>query len=40
MLATWGMVRPTILLPEGAETWAEDRVHAVLHHELAHVAAR
>lgn len=37
MLATWGMVRPTILLPEGAQAWAEDRVDAVLHHELAHV---
>ena len=37
MLATWGMVKPTILLPEGAETWADDRVHAVLHHEFAHV---
>jgi beta-lactamase regulating signal transducer with metallopeptidase domain len=37
LLATWGLVRPTILLPEGAETWTEDRVHAVLHHELAHI---
>lgn len=37
LLATWGVVRPTILLPEGAETWTEDRVHAVLHHELAHI---
>ena len=24
LLATWGLVRPTILLPEGAETWTED----------------
>jgi beta-lactamase regulating signal transducer with metallopeptidase domain len=37
MLATWGVVHPTILLPLGAEGWAEDRIHAVLHHELAHV---
>ena len=37
LLATWGIVRPAILLPEGAETWTEDRVHAVLHHELAHI---
>ena len=37
LLATWGLLRPTILLPEGAETWTEDRVHAVLHHELAHI---
>jgi beta-lactamase regulating signal transducer with metallopeptidase domain len=40
LLATWGLVRPTILLPEGAETWTEDRVHAVLHHELAHILRR
>jgi beta-lactamase regulating signal transducer with metallopeptidase domain len=38
LLATWGWTRPTILLPEGALAWAEDRVHAVLRHELAHVA--
>jgi beta-lactamase regulating signal transducer with metallopeptidase domain len=38
LLATWGLTRPTILLPDGALAWAEDRVHAVLHHELAHVA--
>ena len=37
MLATWGVWNPTILLPAGAEGWAEDRIHAVLHHELAHV---
>ena len=37
MLATWGLVNPTILLPAGAETWPADRVSAVLHHELAHI---
>jgi len=37
LLATWGLVRPTILLPEGAESWAEDRIHVVLRHELAHI---
>jgi beta-lactamase regulating signal transducer with metallopeptidase domain len=37
LLATWGLVHPTILLPEGAETWAADRVRVVLRHELAHI---
>lgn len=37
LLATWGLVRPTILLPEGADTWATDRIHVVLRHELAHI---
>ena len=37
MLATWGVVNPTILLPAAAQGWAHDRIHAVLHHELAHV---
>jgi beta-lactamase regulating signal transducer with metallopeptidase domain len=37
MLATWGVVNPTILLPAAAQEWAHDRIHAVLHHELAHV---
>jgi beta-lactamase regulating signal transducer with metallopeptidase domain len=38
LLATWGLVRPTILLPQGAETWADERVRVVLRHELAHIA--
>jgi beta-lactamase regulating signal transducer with metallopeptidase domain len=37
MLATWGLVTPTIVLPAGAEDWPTDRVHAVLCHELAHI---
>jgi len=37
MLATWGVRRPTILLPSGAESWPADRIRAVLHHELAHI---
>jgi len=37
MLATWGLVRPTILLPEGAEAWTEDRIRVVVRHELAHI---
>ena len=37
MLATWGAISPTILLPSEALRWSDDRIHAVLHHELAHV---
>ncbi|HET9942179.1 MAG TPA: M56 family metallopeptidase, partial [Terriglobia bacterium] len=37
VLATWGLLRPTLLLPEGASSWPEDRIRVVLHHELAHV---
>ena len=34
---TWGSRRPTILLPQGAENWPEDRLRAVLLHEMAHI---
>ena len=37
MLATWGVVRPAILLPAGAQDWPADRIHAVVCHERAHV---
>ena len=37
MLATWGVMRPKILLPVGSEDWTTDRIRAVLCHELAHV---
>jgi len=37
VLATWGIARPRIVLPAGAEHWPEDRIRSVLLHELAHV---
>jgi beta-lactamase regulating signal transducer with metallopeptidase domain len=37
LLATWGVLRPQVLLPDHAHTWTLDRVHVVLCHELAHI---
>lgn len=37
MLATWGILRPQILLPADAGDWPDDRIRAVLLHELAHI---
>jgi TonB family protein len=37
LLATWGVFRPCVLLPNGAADWSEDRVGVVLRHELEHV---
>jgi TonB family protein len=36
LIFTWGVVRPTVIVPSGAERWSPDRVRVVLAHELAH----
>ncbi len=36
-LATWGILRPHILLPSDARTWTAARAHIVLNHEIAHI---
>jgi TonB family protein len=38
LLVTWGVRRPTIILPVTAREWSDDRARIVLHHELAHVS--
>jgi beta-lactamase regulating signal transducer with metallopeptidase domain len=40
MPMSWGIVRPVILLPEGAERWHNTRLVSVLLHELSHVKRR
>ncbi|HET9218289.1 MAG TPA: M56 family metallopeptidase [Terriglobia bacterium] len=37
VLATWGVFRPKLLVPDGASSWPAERIRIVLHHELAHV---
>jgi len=37
MLFTWGLRRPKVLLPRGAEGWSDERIGMVLGHELAHI---
>jgi TonB family protein len=40
MLATWGLFRPSVLLPAHAGGWSEERARVVLCHELAHIRRR
>jgi TonB family protein len=40
VLATWGLFRPCVLLPAGAQSWSPQRIRIVLRHELAHVRRR
>ena len=39
MPATWGL-HPRVMLPADAAGWTDERVHAVLCHELAHIRRR
>src|SRR5689334_24491603 len=38
LVATWGLRPARVLLPPGSGEWSDDRIRAVLYHELAHVA--
>jgi TonB family protein len=40
LTATWGFVRPRVIVPASAKDWAVDRIELVLRHELAHVVRR
>lgn len=40
MPLTFGIFRPTVLLPKGAESWPRERLRLTLLHEMAHVARR
>jgi beta-lactamase regulating signal transducer with metallopeptidase domain len=40
MPMTWGVVRPTLLVPAGAERWPDWQCRDILLHELAHIERR
>ena len=37
LLATWGFLRPSVLLPSHAPGWSDERIRIVLAHEYAHI---
>jgi beta-lactamase regulating signal transducer with metallopeptidase domain len=40
VLVTWGVARPEVLLPRGADVWPKEIANVVLRHELAHIRRR
>jgi TonB family protein len=40
LVVTWGVFRPTIVLPVAAREWSRERARVVLAHELAHAVRR
>ncbi len=40
LTATWGVLRPRVIVPTAAMEWPIERIELVLRHELAHVVRR